>query len=65
MKAVGLLIFATIGIAMFVSGEINQSQAQEQVEVGKVNWMRDFEQAKSKSAKSGKPMFVQFQEVPG
>ena len=35
------------------------------VEVGLVNWNRDLEAAKTLSAKSGKPLFVQFQEVPG
>ena len=39
--------------------------AQTPVELGKVKWGRDLEAAKKKSAATGKPVFVQFQEVPG
>ncbi len=35
------------------------------VELGRIHWKRDLEQAKELSAESGKPLFVQFQEVPG
>ena len=35
------------------------------VEVGHVNWGRDFEAALAMSAQSGKPVLVLFQEVPG
>lgn len=42
------------------------SQVMDQtVELGKVQWNRDLEQARKLAAESGKPMFVQFQEVPG
>ncbi len=41
------------------------SFAQVPVELGKVKWNRDFEKAKATSLRSGKPLFVQFQEVPG
>ena len=41
------------------------SLAQTPVEVGKVKWNRDFEKAKATSRQTGKPLFVQFQEVPG
>lgn len=40
-------------------------EAEEQVELGLVHWGRDLEVAKRKSAASGKPVFVLFQEVPG
>lgn len=40
-------------------------ETEDQVELGKVHWMRDLEAAKALSAKSGKPVFIQFQEVPG
>ncbi len=38
---------------------------QNPVEVGHVNWGRDFDAALRMSAESGKPVLVLFQEVPG
>ncbi len=35
------------------------------VEVGKVNWGRDYEAALASSKESGKPVLLLFQEVPG
>jgi len=35
------------------------------IELGAVNWGRDLEAAKKTSAKTGKPIMVLFQEVPG
>ncbi len=35
------------------------------IEVGKVSWLRDYPTALAKSKKSGKPVFLLFQEVPG
>ena len=35
------------------------------VELGKVNWLRDYDQAVTNSKKEGKPVFILFQEVPG
>lgn len=39
---------------------VNQAE-----ELGQVNWGRDLDDAKAKSAASGKPILVLFQEVPG
>ena len=39
--------------------------ATNPVEVGHVNWGRDFDAALEMSAESGKPVLVLFQEVPG
>ncbi len=39
--------------------------APNPVEVGHVNWGRDFDAALKMSAESGKPVIVLFQEVPG
>lgn len=36
-----------------------------QVELGNVDWNRDYEQALSQSNKSNKPLLILFQEVPG
>ncbi|MCH6259071.1 thioredoxin family protein [Puniceicoccaceae bacterium K14] len=35
------------------------------IELGDVEWYRNFDQAKKISSQSGKPLFVLFQEVPG
>ena len=66
MKSAGFLMFTLLGVSMFLMPQIaKETQAQETVELGKVKWNRDLEAAKALSAKTGKPMFVQFQEVPG
>ena len=39
-----------------------KNQAEE---LGQVNWGRDLDDAKAKSAETGKPILVLFQEVPG
>lgn len=35
------------------------------IELGTVNWTRDYETGLAAVKKSGKPMFLLFQEVPG
>lgn len=37
----------------------------EDVETGQVAWLRDLDQAKRRSADTGKPIFLLFQEIPG
>jgi len=45
---------------------IHTVEAKENpVEVGSVQWGRDFQQALDKSAETGRPVLVLFQEVPG
>lgn len=62
-KTIGLVVSAVMLAAIiFQSGP---SMAQSTVEVGQVNWNRDLAVAKKLSEESGKPLFVQFQEVPG
>lgn len=41
------------------------TMGQTPVELGAVQWNRDIENAKAVSARTGKPLFIQFQEVPG
>lgn len=56
----------TIMILLAISATAYGSQAaQNLVEVGHVNWGRDFDAALKMSAASGKPVLVLFQEVPG
>lgn len=40
-------------------------QKTQQVETGDVHWLRDPEQAKQLSKKTGKPILMLFQEIPG
>ncbi|MDZ4707743.1 MAG: VPGUxxT family thioredoxin-like (seleno)protein, type 2 [Saprospiraceae bacterium] len=40
-------------------------QAQNAIELGEVNWLRDIRQAVNSSKQSGKPILILFQEVPG
>jgi len=61
-KTIGI---ATLALALVALLQISFSYGQSPVEVGHVNWNRGIEQAKALSAKTGKPLFVQFQEVPG
>lgn len=65
-KTLGILFLSAISFIMIAStGNVPNASAQESVELGKVKWMRSLDEAKAISAKSGKPLFVQFQEVPG
>ena len=61
-KTIGVAVLALALVALL---QISFSYGQTPVEVGQVKWKRDIEQAKTISAKTGKPLFVQFQEVPG
>jgi len=61
-KTIGI---ATLALALVALLQISFSYGQSPVEVGRVNWNRGIEQAKAISAQTGKPLFVQFQEVPG
>ncbi len=58
-------ILAAIIVLTFCASAYASQTAQNPVEVGHVNWGRDFEAALQMSAASGKPVLVLFQEVPG
>lgn len=68
-----LLSSLTIAANISVSSVMLVSQAscapdgetKNPVEVGKVKWERDYEAALVSAKKSGKPIFLLFQEVPG
>lgn len=42
-----------------------QNTPTQPIELGQVDWLRDFDQAIAQSKTSGKPVFILFQEVPG
>ena len=60
---IGLAVAAAMLGAIILQSEPVLGQGQ--VEVGQVTWNRDLEAAKALATKTGKPLFVQFQEVPG
>ena len=62
-KTVGLMVAAVMLPAIIFQG--SSLVGQTQVELGQVNWNRDLDAAKKLSSETGKPLFVQFQEVPG
>ena len=41
------------------------SPTKQRIELGTVKWTRDHDAALARAAKTGKPVFVLFQEVPG
>ena len=62
-KSIGVMVLAVmLSAIIFQSGSL---MGQTQVELGQVNWNRDLDAAKKLSSETGKPLFVQFQEVPG
>ena len=69
-KSYGVTLAWVAVISIISNGWVMQANAQDSsedppVEWGHVRWERDFEAAVVNSKKSGKPIFVQFQEVPG
>ena len=60
MRAFLILLILAIGITVY-GGET----AKNPIEVGNVQWGRDFDDALKNSAETGKPVLVLFQEIPG
>lgn len=55
-----------LALVVTVAATLGSCMAQQNpVEIGKVKWTRDLDGALAKSKKSGKPVFLLFQEVPG
>ncbi len=58
-------MLAAIIVLTLCASAYGSQTATNPVEVGDVNWGRDFDAALEMSAASGKPVLVLFQEVPG
>ncbi len=56
-----ILAFATPTAAQ----SIHSTPTSNPAELGKVDWMRDYDKALAKAEKENKPIFILFQEVPG
>jgi len=63
--ALAVSIFATSVLLVSQAACKPHGETKNPVEVGKVIWERDYEAALASSKKSGKPVFLLFQEVPG
>jgi len=44
---------------------IQSTPTNNPIELGKINWLRDYDTALAKSKEKGKPILILFQEVPG
>jgi len=52
--------------SFYLSGQLTFTVPQDNpVELGKVNWLRDYDKALALSEEKGLPVFILFQEVPG
>ncbi len=60
-----LTTLVTLASMGFVVAEGPAKAPANAIEVGTVEWGRDFDAALKKSARTGKPVFAFFQEVPG
>lgn len=52
-------------LTAFLMTTLSVQAKENPVEVGSVNWGRDFDRALTTSDETGRPVFVLFQEVPG
>ncbi len=60
MKLLTIFIVLVVGVAAYGGERTNNP-----IEAGDVRWGRDLEAALKNSAKTGKPVLVLFQEIPG
>lgn len=60
LELVFIAWLATLGAAA-----VADAQQTNPVELGRVAWLRNFDQAHAAAAKSKKPILLLFQEVPG
>ena len=52
-------------IPFFLLAQERTSPQKQPIQLGKIAWYRDFDQAKTLAEKEGKAIFILFQEVPG
>ncbi len=64
---IAVICMSALGLNLWSKDDVDgKGEASEQrVELGTVNWTRDFEAAKKLSIDSKRPIFLLFQEVPG
>lgn len=67
LGAISLLLIVSLGLitARGDSQELAPSVSNQPVELGQVEWIRDFESGVTQAKSKNKPLLVLFQEVPG
>ena len=55
-----MIFFLCLSLFSFTNNDIPNPE-----ELGKVNWLRDYDEARQLSAQQAKPILILFQEVPG
>ena len=61
---IGLGFCLAVAVLLFVATRVDAGSGQPR-ELGRVDWGRSYDEAVARSAASGKPIFLLFQEVPG
>jgi len=65
MKSLWTTVALVVGLAVTATVGKNATERDQAIEVGEVNWGRDFAAALAAGKAAGKPLFLLFQEVPG
>jgi hypothetical protein len=66
LMCVGMAAAAVLAMAATVDAAAKKGgQPKTHVELGRVKWLRDFDAAKAAARKTGKPIMILFDEVPG
>lgn len=58
-----LMVFCLFSLNIYAQKRINTKN--QNIELGRVNWLRNYDEAINLSKETGKPILILFQEVPG
>ena len=56
---------AAVACCLAAASSVATTPSSPPVEIGTVGWLTSFRAAKAESARSSKPIFLQFTEIPG
>lgn len=66
MKSTIAILFVTLMVLAILPMDAQEKNMKKQaIELGQVNWLRDYDVALEQSKEQGKPVLILFQEVPG
>lgn len=65
LDRIGIGFAVAIAALLFAATRVDAERATAPAELGRVNWIRSWDEAKRASADTDKPIFLLFQEVPG
>ena len=60
-----ILLLAAVLLSGSAFAQQRTNAADQPTELGKVSWLRDYDQAMAEAKQTGKPVLILFQEVPG